>query len=516
MAKKKKGSAKGKKSKTANMTEEERLVYMEQQAQQAAEASKKKIELATAYLKEKLAQEEANARINLRKLNAQWVPILRQAKAKELQKEIEILSQTFERVVDRKNAVIENLVQDLKESEQQEAMATRSHLLQTDKLIDFQHATIEQLHGEFNGELRELQDEFMKERDGVIAQHEREMNDIKDILFAMKMLFEDQENELVQEFSSRRDDLRTQNLEARSTLKASLEHIINELWEQFQQAQQQYEQGTAEKRGEFERLRDKDRQSAITIEQQMRKLQRINDQMQACKQHLATTQRDTEEANKALKQEKSDVLMHFQQLKTQMARSRERERESLKRLTVVSRSTAAKLEERVARAEKLLKTAEMCRKLETEEEKVLPFYADSVTTEEVEDLTGEAATPAPEALPAPTQPFATAYTPDNRPVEEHAVLDGFWKRYNKALLDKLAVEREQAALEAENEQLRSVLKQYLDGISVGEDTLQQANTLLVVTQSMASVPVGDSRVQRAQGATVEVQAGRDKQRIRDQ
>ena len=35
--------------------------------------------------------------------------------------------------------------------------------------------------------------------------------------------------------------------------------------------------------------------------------------------------------------------------------------------------------------ERLIKLAEMCRRLETEEEKVLPFYASSLTAEEKED-----------------------------------------------------------------------------------------------------------------------------------
>ena len=46
-----------------------------------------------------------------------------------------------------------------------------------------------------------------------------------------------------------------------------------------------------------------------------------------------------------------------------------------------------------------MKVAEMCRKLETEEEKVLPFYASSLTKEEQEDV--DAA-----VLEQPTEPIA--------------------------------------------------------------------------------------------------------------
>lgn len=60
---------------------------------------------------------------------------MREAKSKELKKDIEILSQTFERVVDRKDSVIKALAKDLTEAEEQYAMALRSHLQNVDYLI---------------------------------------------------------------------------------------------------------------------------------------------------------------------------------------------------------------------------------------------------------------------------------------------------------------------------------------------------------------------------------------------
>ena len=60
---------------------------------------------------------------------------MREAKSKELKKDIEILSQTFERVVDRKKSVIDSLAKDLEESEEQYGMALRCHLQQVDYLI---------------------------------------------------------------------------------------------------------------------------------------------------------------------------------------------------------------------------------------------------------------------------------------------------------------------------------------------------------------------------------------------
>jgi hypothetical protein len=82
----------------------------------------------------KLQKEERATMFNLNKLNHQWRNIMREAKAKELKKDIEILSQTFERVVDRKESVIKSLAKDLTEAEEQYAMALRSHLQNIDNL----------------------------------------------------------------------------------------------------------------------------------------------------------------------------------------------------------------------------------------------------------------------------------------------------------------------------------------------------------------------------------------------
>lgn len=66
-------------------------------------------------------------------------------------------------------------------------------------------------------------------------------------------------------------------------------------------------------------------------------------------------------------------------------------------------------------------------------------------------------------LPGPTELHAVAYDQHNRQVDTYDAMDNFWKRYNKVLLDKLAIDRERQLLEAENLELRSILKQYLDG-----------------------------------------------------
>ena len=108
---------------------------------------------------------------------------------------------------------------------------------------------------------------------------------------------------------------------------------------------------------------------------------------------------------------------------------------------------------------------------------MLPFYESSVEEEE------KAATEAADMRRA-LQSSATGK--DGQTVEEWNYLDQFFKRYNKVLLDVTAIERERDRLGGENGDLRSILKQYLDGISVNARSAPTARVTMPGEASLAS------------------------------
>ncbi|XP_067932597.1 dynein regulatory complex subunit 2-like [Watersipora subatra] len=485
---KKKGSGK-----LAKMTEEERVLYLEQQRVAEEELRKKKEDMLVVYLKEKLAKEEKASRFNISKLNHQWRNIMREAKSRELKKDIEILSQTFERIVDRKESVIKSLAKDVTEAEEQYAMALRSHLSNVDKLVDLQMERLDTLHREYEEELEILKQEFDTERHMMIEKHLEEMNDLADIMFAMDQNFQDKENEAKSEYQSMRDEIKNKNMEEKHALRVNLEMTVEELWNQFQQALKNYTETTEERRKAFEDLKAKDEKSANEIEVQMRKLQYLSDEIAKLKGKMAANAKECEDRNRILKEEREIMLGHFQELKGQMNKLRDAARAELMVLTLQSNAAISELKRITTKGERILKLAEMCRKLETEEEKVLPFYASSLTEQEQSDVSAVVQEP-------PTQPLAEVMT-------DYVALENFWKRYNKVLLDKCALDKEKATMAQENAQLRSLLKQYLDGISVNDEVLSHINPLFVVNQQtnvQMNVPVTDPRVKR--GATVTLEA----------
>ncbi|NXR93847.1 DRC2 protein, partial [Hypocryptadius cinnamomeus] len=104
--------------------------------------------------------------------------------------------------------------------------------------------------------------------------------------------------------------------------------------------------------------------------------------------------------------------------------------------------------------QRILRLAEMCRRLETEEEKVLPFYPSSLAEWEQQ-----------KALRVLEE---TASEPLARAMKDYMGLERFWQRFNKAKLEEKGLERARAALADRNQELRRLLQQYLAGATINQ------------------------------------------------
>ena len=208
-------------NKMKNMTDEERVLYMEQKMLLEAEARKKKEDLLNELLKEKLAKEEKNTKNNMNKINYQWRAIMRDAKAKDLLKDIEIMSQAFERIIDRKDSVIKSLVKDLQEAEEQYAMAMRSYFQNTDEFIDMHKEQLDTMRKKCEHEIEIIKKEFDKEREYILNRHNQEMNELTTIIYGMEKAFLDQETEAQSEFSSLRDEIQNKVFYLSSSIRTN-------------------------------------------------------------------------------------------------------------------------------------------------------------------------------------------------------------------------------------------------------------------------------------------------------
>ncbi|WIA15123.1 hypothetical protein OEZ85_001813 [Tetradesmus obliquus] len=507
-------------------TEEERMVRLEMEALAAEEKARTQAELLRVELRQKQLREQQYAHINGIKIHNQWRKIMRLAKVDELRKQVEILSQNHEREIDRKDALVQLLDRDLEEAEEQHQAALRSHLMVLDSLLDLQAERLAGMEAQFNSELKELQDEFAAERAELVCSHARQKKDLQEMAEAMKVEFTDADADARQEFESAREEVRNRNSEEYNVLKIQLEGIIEELERHFEQAHKAYLEGTEHRTASFRSLTKSDAAAAHLIEQRMKKLIKLQEDLQHWRTKIATNSREWEERNAALRREKDLMGRHYAQLKAALDAGRAAAAERLKQLSVMSSSAMQDLRSKIAKAESVLKLAEMCRKLETEHEKVAPFLelppVPMAAAQELEQqqlqqqqlqgaevqqqgenvsLKEEGVGPAAAGASGAggTRLSAGGLDDEGKDVEEWDYLNRFFSRYNKVVLDVAAVDRERLRLEAENADLRQLLKSFLDGISVNEAVLNTpANPLLVVNQRLQLV-MAERRKQRSAG-----------------
>lgn len=455
----------------------QRTQNMDEMDRRKKEAMKQK-----ALLRARMEMEQKYTRMNLLKIQNQWRKIMRLAKVSELRKDIDVIKQSHERDVDRKDAIIQMLDRDTEEAEEQYQMALRRHLENIDKLLELQDSRLLALETGFMQQLDTLEEEFTSERSYIEQVHQREKQELLDIIATVDRDESEREAEAKQEFDQMREEIRNKNLEDINVLRITLEGNIDSLESKFEQSHMNYLQATDKRTQEFKFLSRKDQELGREIRQKIRKIERLINSRNHWLTKINQNEKECKERNRALLEEKNTIYAHFQALKARMNKFRNAQKRRLTALTKSARSCKKTVGENIELAEKILTLAELARKLETEQEKVLPFQMDKEAAQlldkerqaEKESLASAAADTAPTGF------VSSAYTAQNLPVEGFSYLDNFYKKYNKVLLDKVAIDKEKERLEKENKDLQAILKQYLDGISVNHEVMTSSNPLLVV------------------------------------
>ena len=501
----------------------------------AEEEARKAYDAKVVELRRRRLNEERLTRLNAAKVHNQWRAIMRLAKAEELRGQIAVAAQTHERQVDREDARIAALQRDVEAAEEQHQTAARAHLAVVDALVNLQSQRVRDLDDEFRRDARSLEEEFENERREISAAHQRQRKDLLELMRAMEEAHERAEHDAHAAFETVREEIKNRNGEEYNALKFSLEAAVEALEKHFEEAHRAYLGSTDTRAESFKRLTRQDATSAKTIERRMRRLIRFREQLATWRSKAETNRREWEERNAALRREKERVSAHYHALAESMRKFRAEARRKLSKLIADAGSAGEALDEKIAKAERLLKLGQLSRRLETEAERVAPFPLDGglaldlgeeATEEEravaaatarvraADEATRLADAAGAEAEAEKRKQSAGASTgagagerdttsaegthehgegslsswgadASGAPVPEHEYLERFFDRRNRAFLSERAVDRERRRLDRENEDLRAILKQYLDGVSVNEDVIgDPANPLFVVNDKV--------------------------------
>ncbi|XP_068068698.1 dynein regulatory complex subunit 2-like [Anomalospiza imberbis] len=453
---------------TAPTAAEAELLLLQRQALAEEEAAKAKRELLTRFLQEKLSREEQSSRWGLHKVRTLWRSAQRKTKDQELRQDIEILSQTFTRVMDCKDGAIEALVTELKEAEEQQNRALRSHLHLTDQLLHLQRCRLGYLEQGFNAQVGALKAEFEAERRAMLEQQDWESCCLQDMALATEQDHARNEHEALLNFQSARDDIKNKCWQDQQYSRLQLVARLEGLWDQIQTARRSYAQATEKKKVEFEELKRKCEKTSCEIDAQAKKLQKLQDMVTTTRGQIVAQLQESEEQTQRIRDDREHALQKLQKLRAQISQAGATAHTRLVTLTCQCSATLKVLQQVVEKAQRILRLAEMCRRLETEEEKVLPFYPSSLAEWEQQK--------------ARRVLEETASEPLARAMQDYVGLERFWQRFNKAKLEEKGLERARAALADRNQELRRLLQQYLAGATVNQKVPRDPHPLLTTKQ----------------------------------
>ena len=242
-------------------------------------------------------------------------------------------------------------------------------------------------------------------------------------------------------------------------------------------------QTTDQRTSDFKYFTKKDQELSKEIETKIRKIERLQASLAHWRTKLNQNVKEAQARNLLMTEEKNKVQGHYQRLKQRMNRFRGSQAARLASLTKSTTKAKQTLQDNIGLAERIMTLAELAQKMETDQEKIMPYYEStpldgvsgsaSTSSATVEAPTGaNAAAAAPSTADdhgasavlkvdagllkeAPRQPFqAGAADAQGNEVRKVNQLDLLFKKYNKALLDKLAMDRERDRLREENANLQ--------------------------------------------------------------
>ncbi|XP_072304530.1 dynein regulatory complex subunit 2-like [Eucyclogobius newberryi] len=377
------------------------------------------LEIKTCSLRDKLQDEEKNSVLNRLKLKDSWRSTLRQSKATDIKKDMDVQQQTFERQVDTLDSIIKNLGVNVDEADNQLAQLHRAHLKQIQTLQELQKKCMDYLEQGWKNTMDTIQNQYTSHREQITAEIQQQHQDIEDNSFLNQYKYDAMMREIADLY--KRGMSFYQNLYLKNIDK--LEKIPDAQRKKHQQLLQNH----IAKRQELDSLIKDNHDNIESKDKTNAKLQHLQKKLLK----LQTLHSLGDDGLSEIEQQLSVTNEGVKTLRAEMELERCRSRKSLIALTVDSDKAAKKLQNVVNTGERILRLAKLSKKLE---DKML-------ITEELE------------------APPGNELTEEEEELWEYPELKLFTTCQNLALLQRKLLRRHRDAKYRENNQLHLKIQQ---------------------------------------------------------
>ncbi|XP_039293210.1 dynein regulatory complex subunit 2 [Nilaparvata lugens] len=433
---------KGKGSKLARMSEEEKIRYLQHRAAIEEEARRRKEQLISTFMKNKLKHEEAFTRLNSAKINQQWRHLLRKLKCKELKDDMEALWKSFETTMNCKTRLIDTLLSDLENADWQYAMMFHSHSETVDKLIELHRDRLDSLHRFYNKERIKMMAKAKYEHEKITAKGNRDGEHLQAVIFEMNKRFSNEKHKTDSSCENKQDELRNQMLSDIEKVEEACAAKLEHLWQALQKVLKDYTSAIEPMRVHYGALCDRDSDSSTQLMVHCDTINKYTELIINLKQQLATKQKSYDQTMCVLKKEQSTLFQKFHHMRTDVTNHNKSAESKLTHLSIVSSNVIKELTRKLEKAKSVIQLSEKCKKFQKDEEKSLLSYCRHLM------INKETTADQKEKIP---EPFDK--------------LGNFWHLYNESVVDCYTLKLRKESLLADNRQLKRLLRHYLNTLA---------------------------------------------------
>lgn len=170
------------------------------------------------------------------------------------------------------------------------------------------------LHHEYEQELDEIETRFREERKQLLETNNAEIEMLFDKRRAMEQAHMEARQRRVEEDQQRLEKLRLHDAEDYTNLKIRLETEIQKLEQQLEEMRSTYQLNTEKLEYNYRVLTERHQENQSTINQQKRKLSRLNDVLSSLMARYAKTDKQYKQENIDLTEEYRRITEQFKDL----------------------------------------------------------------------------------------------------------------------------------------------------------------------------------------------------------
>ena len=330
----------------------------------------------------RLNRELALSTTHQNEIESHWRQVLRKEKFNELHDDIEPLAKYHEQNVTRKQEVIQASQNEFDHLQELYRKAMVSNMFRMGELITIHDDQVILLESAFRERVESLQKEFVCDVANINANYEAKQESVRVTIKKQQQKDEYMTELINQATQNQLEEIKNRNLEDVNSLRFALDSKMEDLEEQFEQANFDYAQSTDFTKAAYEQLKAKDTQMRKEVQKKTRHADRLQSEIQRFQLIAKQEGAQNRERHQALLERKTRAIQKFQMTKDEMVKFRKDQQQRLVMLTRRANEKKEALKQQRALAERVKKIAMSCHKWETSREQFASLLRDCTSNQD--------------------------------------------------------------------------------------------------------------------------------------